>query len=275
MERLSPAPPADRFAKESRLLRIEYGVVLAGIIAGNLVNLSVLFIGLKESNPLLSIGGGAGLFITTTILREILQRPPSLLIQDKIGREALREGGLRMEEGGRRLEEALSQMGESHRNLLSELDSSDLERPPKTLSQILQDGAFVNEANLRKAEQQAQAEARPLRQVLLEKGLIKQETMATVLAFLYRVPTIDLKFYESASGASSRNLIPEQLALQLQVLPLAIETDKDGKNVLVLAMEDPGEQETITTIADLTGMSVKPYIPLFGMGHAIEEAYHA
>jgi general secretion pathway protein E len=127
----------------------------------------------------------------------------------------------------------------------------------KSLGQILVEGAFIKSEELERAQDLARRSGKKLSEVLVEQRLVAPETLATVLSFQYNAPIIDLKQFTIQPQAVA--LVPEELARQHNVLPLAVEGD-----VLTVAMEDPGDLEVIDTLSTLTRKRIRPVIPLHG-----------
>ncbi|MCL5074509.1 MAG: GspE/PulE family protein [Chloroflexi bacterium] len=132
----------------------------------------------------------------------------------------------------------------------------------KLIGQILVEGAFITPEQLQAAIEMAQKSGKRVGQVLIEQGLISSATLATVLSYQLNVPIIDLKQYKIQPEAL--RLIPENVARQFGLLPLAIEGDS-----LVVAMEEPQDLQAIDTLTSLTRMRIKPVIALHG---GIQEA---
>lgn len=127
----------------------------------------------------------------------------------------------------------------------------------KQIEQLLVEGAFITTEQLEAAREAAKQSKKDLRQVLIEKRLISQESLATVLSFQLNVPTVDLK--QSNFQPAALALIPEDIARRNNIIPLTVEGD-----TLSVAMEDPSDLQLIDTLAVLTRKRIKPVIPLRG-----------
>ena len=127
----------------------------------------------------------------------------------------------------------------------------------KEIDELLVEGAFITPEQLEAAREAARHSNRDLKDVLLERRLITEETLATVLSFQLNVPAVDLK--QAQVQASALALIPEDVAREHNVLPLSVDGD-----TLMVAMEDPDNLQLIDTLAVLTKKRIKPVIPLHG-----------
>lgn len=127
----------------------------------------------------------------------------------------------------------------------------------KQIDELLVEGAFITPEQLEAAREAAKHANRDLKEVLLERRLITEETLATVLSFQLNVPAVDLK--QAQVQASALALIPEEVAREHNVLPLSIDGD-----TLMVAMDDPDNLQLIDTLAVLTKKRIKPVIPLHG-----------
>ena len=127
----------------------------------------------------------------------------------------------------------------------------------KQIDELLVEGAFITPEQLEAAREAAKHANRDLKEVLLERRLITEETLATVLSFQLNVPAVDLK--QAQVQASALALIPEEVAREHNVLPLSVDGD-----TLMVAMDDPDNLQLIDTLAVLTKKRIKPVIPLHG-----------
>jgi len=134
------------------------------------------------------------------------------------------------------------------------------------IGNALVEGAFINREQLISAEEISRNTGKRLGEVLIERGLISPETLATVLSFLFNVPVVELR--QLPVQPEALHLIPEDIAREHNILPLAAEG-----NTLRVAMEDPQDKELIKTISALTQMRIRPILPLRGLKWLIESNY--
>jgi general secretion pathway protein E len=136
------------------------------------------------------------------------------------------------------------------------------------LGRMLVEGSFIDQEQLDTALELSQRNNKKLEDVLLDENIVTSETLTTCLSMLYRVPVVDLN--QVKMQAEVVRLIPEQLARERNVL--AISSDGDSLRV---AMEDPHDVGLLDTLAALTGMRVKPVLPLGGgLNEIISSSYN-
>ncbi|MDO8530903.1 MAG: ATPase, T2SS/T4P/T4SS family [Dehalococcoidia bacterium] len=127
----------------------------------------------------------------------------------------------------------------------------------RPIGEILVEGAFVKANELQVALQEARAANKKVGQVLVDKGLITPETLATVLSFQMSVPIVDLKQFKIQPEALEK--IPEDVARRYNAIPLAIDGD-----TLTVAVEEPHNLELMDMLTSISRMRIKPVIPLHG-----------
>lgn len=92
-------------------------------------------------------------------------------------------------------------------------------------------------------------------ELLLSRRIIDKEYYATLLSEYLGVKRINLK--KISIPPSILKLVPEQIAVEKQVIPFGVEND-----VLKLAMVNPKDVGTTTLISNITHMQVEPYLSL-------------
>ncbi len=130
------------------------------------------------------------------------------------------------------------------------------------LGTTLVQGAFISDADLKTAQEIATKSNKKLTDVLLEKGLVDPEVLASVLSLKYGVPVVNLARFEVQPEAIA--LVPEQVAREHHVLPVSIEGD-----TLTIATEEPHDFRTINTLSALTRKRIVAVIPV---GMKLEKA---
>ena len=111
--------------------------------------------------------------------------------------------------------------------------------------------------NLDEASKTVREESTSLRNALIAKGYIADETYSTFLSMQTRVPLIDLRQVTVTEEAV--RLVPEDVARNYNVLPLMIEGDS-----LRVAMDDPQNMDAINTLTTVTGYRIRPRLPSHG-----------
>lgn len=143
------------------------------------------------------------------------------------------------------------------------------------IKDILLDEEIVTAEQLSEAEKVAEKKDISLVQVLIDKGLINEVTLASVLAKQRGIPFVDLTEYQIDVNAAVT--ISEDMARRYTVLPLSFEGNK-----LVVAMADPANIFAIDDLRIVTGYDIKPVVTTesdllavigqyFRAGEAVEE----
>lgn len=121
----------------------------------------------------------------------------------------------------------------------------------KLLGETLVEKGLITEEQLRQAELEARADAKPLRKILTKKGLISEEDLAAFLSQQFDLPFIDLTNY--LIDPEIIDLIPEDLARKHLLIPIL----RIGNN-LTVAMVDPSDVFAIDELHMKTGLSIEP-----------------
>ncbi|KKQ95813.1 MAG: Type IV-A pilus assembly ATPase PilB [Candidatus Woesebacteria bacterium GW2011_GWB1_43_14] len=122
----------------------------------------------------------------------------------------------------------------------------------ETLKQILVGSRYVDEQEFDNAWRSSKELGKKIEDILIFRGLIKQDALSKLVSQHLKVPYIDIGRITIAPEILS--LIPEKLARKYRVVPLALE----GRSVKV-AMEDPSDFEALEFIKRHTGLSVIPH----------------
>lgn len=95
----------------------------------------------------------------------------------------------------------------------------------------------------------------PLREVLLKEGFIEESRLISVLSDSLYIPTLNLSNYHIDSSLA--NLVPERLARQYRLIPVARLGD-----TLTVAMTDPLNIFALDDLRIITGFKIDPVIAL-------------
>jgi type IV pilus assembly protein PilB len=127
----------------------------------------------------------------------------------------------------------------------------------RKLGELLVMGGAINQSQLATALSNQRQFGRPLGKVLVEMGLIDEETMIRTLARQLKLPVawLDGKWVEEEVV----RLVPAELALKHCCLPLAV-VEEAGAKVLHLAMQDPGNLEVLDLVGFQVGHKVNPVL---------------
>ena len=130
------------------------------------------------------------------------------------------------------------------------------------IGDLLVKAGRITPQQLAEALEAQRGENRKLADVLVERGLVTREDVATALSLHLNVPIIDLKRHTVAPEAL--RMIPERTARRYNLVPLDVVADS-----LVVVMEDPGD---IGAIEDLVAQSKMRIQPTLGVPAQIQEA---
>ncbi|MHB8491539.1 MAG: GspE/PulE family protein, partial [Solirubrobacteraceae bacterium] len=125
-------------------------------------------------------------------------------------------------------------------------------RSPRMIGEIVVDLGFAGRLTVEKVVAGARAAGRATGEVLVERGVLRRDQLARVLAERFGVDFVDLALYELDMGAV--NLVSIQTAKRYQVLPVGF----DDGGAVVLAMADPGNVLTVDDIATMTERQIRP-----------------
>ena len=110
---------------------------------------------------------------------------------------------------------------------------------------------------------------KPIQDLLVEMGFIKEEDLMRVSSILFRMPISNLK--EESIEPSVIKMIPHEVAKRYGVFPVRI---KD--NTLILAMSDPVDVVALDNIRSITNIDVKPILcAKSDISTSIEKYYHS
>ncbi len=123
---------------------------------------------------------------------------------------------------------------------------------PEKLKEIVLKAGFISEEEFNKAAKAAEELERPLEDVLIFRGLIKEESLGQLIAEHFKVPFVPLR--HKVIPLEVLELIPENSARNYRIIPF----EKTEKEILV-AMEDPKDFEAIEFAKRQTGLKVKPH----------------
>ncbi len=119
------------------------------------------------------------------------------------------------------------------------------------LGQSLVEKGLITTERLRQAELEAKANAKPLRKIIVKKGLISEEDLTAFLSQQFDLPLVDLTNY--LIEPEIIDLIPEDLARKHLLVPIL----KIGDN-LTVAMVDPLDVFALDELHMKTGFNIEP-----------------
>ena len=111
----------------------------------------------------------------------------------------------------------------------------------------------VSPTMLSAAVNAAEEAGRPLRDVLVDDGIVTEVELAEALAQAYGLLSVDLVGYPIDAAATAK--IPVALARRHRVLGISIDDDE-----IVVAVADPGDVLALDDVRAATGLSVRPVV---------------
>ena len=125
-------------------------------------------------------------------------------------------------------------------------------RSARMIGEVAVDLGFADSETVEDAVAAARAQGRPTGLVLVERGILRHDQLARVVAERFGLDFVDLSVYDLDMGAVS--LLSAETAKRYQAVPVGF-TD-DGS--LLLAMANPTNVLTIDDIGMMTGRRVRP-----------------
>jgi type IV pilus assembly protein PilB len=125
-------------------------------------------------------------------------------------------------------------------------------RSTRMIGEVVVDLGLADRQTVDEAVEIARGQGRPTGQVLVERGVLRHDQLARVVAERFGLDYVDLSMFELDMGAV--NLLNVSAAKRYKALPIGFA--KDG--ALLLAMADPTNVLTIDDVAMITGRRVRP-----------------
>jgi type IV pilus assembly protein PilB len=149
-------------------------------------------------------------------------------------------------------------------------------RSMRMIGEVVVDLGFADRETVEAAVAAARAEGRPTGLMLVERGVLRHDQLARVVAERFGLDFVDLSVYDLDMGAA--NLITAETAKRYQALPVGFSED----GAVLLAMANPTNVLTIDDIGMMTGRRIRPVAAsaedlsllltrLVQMGESIEE----
>ncbi|CAG7649637.1 hypothetical protein PAESOLCIP111_05914 [Paenibacillus solanacearum] len=125
--------------------------------------------------------------------------------------------------------------------------------PRKKIGDLLVDAGLLTPEQLATALQEQRETNMRLGEFLIKRNYLTEQQLIEVLEFQLGIPHIQL--YRQKIDPKVINMIPQRLAVQHQVLPVRLESNK-----LILAMADPLDYFAIDELRMSTGLRIEPHI---------------
>jgi type IV pilus assembly protein PilB len=124
-------------------------------------------------------------------------------------------------------------------------------RSSRMIGEVVVDLGFADRETVEEAVRVAREQGRPTGEVLVERGTLRHDQLARVVAERFGLDYIDLSVYDLDMGAV--HLIGADAARRYKAVPVGFTDD----GTLLLAMADPTNVLTIDDIAMITGRRVR------------------
>src|SRR4029077_9664962 len=125
-------------------------------------------------------------------------------------------------------------------------------RSSRMIGEVAVELGFADRDTVEEAVGDARAPGRPTGLVLVERGVLRHDQLARVVAERFGLDFVDLSVFELDMGAV--NLISAETAKRYQALPVGFTDD----GALLLAMATPTSGLTIDDVAMMTGRRIRP-----------------
>jgi type IV pilus assembly protein PilB len=125
-------------------------------------------------------------------------------------------------------------------------------RSTRMIGEVVVDLGFADRATVDAAIAAAGEQGRPTGIVLVERGVLRHDQLARVVAERFGLDFVDLSVYDVDMGAV--NLVSAETAKRYQAVPVGFSDD----GALLLAMANPTNVLTIDDIGMMTGRRIRP-----------------
>jgi type IV pilus assembly protein PilB len=125
-------------------------------------------------------------------------------------------------------------------------------RSTRLIGEVVVDLGFADLDTVEEAVLAAREQGRPTGTVLVERGVLRHDQLARVVAERFGLDFVDLSVYDLDMGATS--LISAETAKRYQALPVGFTED----GAVLLAMANPTNVLTIDDVGMMTGRRIRP-----------------
>jgi type IV pilus assembly protein PilB len=125
-------------------------------------------------------------------------------------------------------------------------------RSKRMIGEVVVDLGLADAETIEEGVAAARAQGRPTGVVLVERGILRHDQLARVVAERFGLDFVDLTAYDLDMGAVS--LVSNQAAKRYQAVPVGFTDD----GALLLAMANPTNVLTIDDIGMMTGRRIRP-----------------
>jgi type IV pilus assembly protein PilB len=125
-------------------------------------------------------------------------------------------------------------------------------RSTRMIGEVVVDLGFADRETVDEAVLSAREQGRPTGIVLVERGVLRHDQLARVVAERFGLDFVDLSVFDLDMGAA--NLISAETAKRYQALPVGFTED----GAVLLAMANPTNVLTIDDVGMMTGRRIRP-----------------
>ncbi|HEY4450657.1 MAG TPA: ATPase, T2SS/T4P/T4SS family [Solirubrobacteraceae bacterium] len=125
-------------------------------------------------------------------------------------------------------------------------------RSTRMIGEVVVDLGFADRESVDEAVRAAREQGRPTGIVLVERGVLRHDQLARVVAERFGLDFVDLSVYDLDMGAA--NMITAETAKRYQALPVGFTED----GAMLLAMANPTNVLTIDDVGMMTGRRIRP-----------------
>jgi type IV pilus assembly protein PilB len=125
-------------------------------------------------------------------------------------------------------------------------------RSTRMIGEVVVDLGLSDRPTVEEAVAAARSQGRPTGLVLVERGILRHDQLARVVAERFGLDFVDLAVYDLDMGAA--NLISAETAKRYQALPVGFAED----GTVIVAMANPTNVLTIDDIGMMTGRRIRP-----------------
>jgi type IV pilus assembly protein PilB len=125
-------------------------------------------------------------------------------------------------------------------------------RSARMIGEVVVELGFADRQTVDEAVAAAREQGRPTGLVLVERGVLRHDQLARVVAERFGLDFVDLSVYDLDMGAV--NLISAETAKRYQAVPVGFTDD----GALLLAMSNPTNVLTIDDVGMMTGRRIRP-----------------
>ena len=126
------------------------------------------------------------------------------------------------------------------------------------LGDMLVNAGLVTREDLAEALHEQEARGTKLGEVLVRRGLISEQELTQILSNRVSVAWVSLGYIDFTRELLS--LLPGELALELNMIPVYFRTEKKRQKILYVAVDDPTSIVAMEKVAMHTGMHVRPLV---------------